>query len=76
MSRDRFFVRAKKSVKVVHKGACGSLQKSACPMRCTMQYDPVCGSDGKTYGNECQLTSQSCQAKSSVRVAHKGACGE
>jgi hypothetical protein len=37
---------------------------------CTTQYDPVCGIDGKTYGNVCNAK-QSC-----VVIAHTGECKE
>ena len=48
----------------------------ACRRVCSMNYDPVCGSDGKTYSNSCELEMLSDCAGLPIDMFHKGECEE
>lgn len=47
-----------------------------CQQVCQGRYDPVCGTDNRTYGNPCELDSMACVLKREIKVKHKGPCGK
>lgn len=46
-----------------------------CSETCSLEFAPVCGSDGKTYSNECSLRQQSCRSRKNLRIIYRGKCG-
>nr|XP_024219435.1 agrin-like isoform X3 [Halyomorpha halys] len=56
--------------KCVETGDTAKCECNGCPG----DYDPVCGSDGVSYGNECKLQRQACTHNKPINVLYKGLC--
>ena len=47
-----------------------------CDMICPAIWTPLCGSDGKTYSNDCVFNMEKCLQKGNLEIAHQGKCPE
>ncbi|XP_045622219.2 four-domain proteases inhibitor [Procambarus clarkii] len=64
-----------KNLKVDYEGKCRG--DNECPSACILQFDPVCGTDGKTYSNSCFLDIEACNnPELNLKIAKNGQCGD
>uniref|UniRef100_A0A672JZ50 Agrin n=1 Tax=Sinocyclocheilus grahami TaxID=75366 RepID=A0A672JZ50_SINGR len=77
-----------KKIQMQHKGPCdescnncsfgaicdAQTGRCVCPKGCLETRQPVCGSDGMTYENECKLNVEACTKQLDLRVVAHGEC--
>uniref|UniRef100_A0A8C3JPI1 Serine peptidase inhibitor Kazal type 4 n=1 Tax=Calidris pygmaea TaxID=425635 RepID=A0A8C3JPI1_9CHAR len=57
--------------KGLRKPVCGDMvELQACPLL----HLPVCGTDGNTYANECQLCVEQMKTRQDIRILKDGEC--
>ncbi|XP_044884754.1 ovomucoid-like [Mauremys mutica] len=54
------------------QGFCSEFQSP--PASCSLEYRPICGTDGKTYGNKCAFCSAVFENLGSLCFAYDGDC--
>uniref|UniRef100_A0A4W5QM83 Agrin n=1 Tax=Hucho hucho TaxID=62062 RepID=A0A4W5QM83_9TELE len=47
-----------------------------CPEACIQTPDPVCGSDGHSYGSQCEMRAMGCALQRDIHIQHRGPCDE
>ena len=67
----------KSKVSVDHEGPCEDNNCKDCNDLVGTAYNkPICGDDGKTYKNKCELERENCLKKKTVSFKHQGECCE
>ncbi|XP_061623301.1 agrin isoform X4 [Phyllopteryx taeniolatus] len=66
--------------KVCHHGAVCVVRNDEpvceCLEACPQTSDPVCGSDGSSYGSPCEMRAMGCALQKDIHIQHKGPCDE